>query len=64
MIYIVSYENDCVDCGLPCFDSCPHKRVPHYYCDECGDEAKIYNWDETGQQLCIRCVEERLEVVQ
>lgn len=60
---MVVYENDCVDCGLPCFDSCKWKHNPHYYCDECDDETKIYNWDETGQQLCIRCIEKRLERV-
>lgn len=63
MIYIVCYENDCVDCGLPCFDSCPYKRVPHYCCDECGAEEKIYYWDETGQELCISCIEKLLDPV-
>lgn len=56
MIYIVCYENDCVDCGLPCFDSCPYKRVPHYYCDGCGDEVfYLYIYDD-GSELCADCL--------
>ena len=61
MIYIVCYENNCVDCGLPCFDSCPYKRVPHYYCDECGIEDQLYFYD--GEELCHDCIMERLEKV-
>ena len=56
-------ENDCVDCGLPCLgEGCPYRNVPHYYCDKCGDEAPLYHYD--GEELCINCIEEKLEKVE
>lgn len=55
-------ENDCVDCGLPCLgDACRYRNVTHYYCDECGEEKQLYNFD--GEELCIDCIENRLEKV-
>ena len=61
MIYT---ENECVDCGLPCiYESCPYWAVTRCYCDCCGDECDVlYWWD--GQQLCLDCIEERLERVE
>jgi hypothetical protein len=60
-------ENDCVDCGKPCFSSCPYKAVPHYYCDNCGDEVEsdeLFKWNN-GEDWCKECiindVEEDLE---
>ena len=59
---MVRYENDCVDCGLPCLgESCPNRNVPHYYCDACGDETQLYEYE--GQQLCIGCIERMLPKV-
>lgn len=60
---MLSYENDCVDCGLPCLhSSCRYWRVPHFYCDKCGDETdKLYEYD--GQELCEECVLSVLPVV-
>lgn len=57
-------ENECVDCGLPCiFESCKYFRVTRLYCDECGDEQEdLYHFD--GQELCIDCIEKRLERVE
>lgn len=53
------YEDECCDCGLPCIgDACKYKNVPHLYCDECGDEAALYEFD--GRELCIRCIEHML----
>lgn len=60
---MIKYENDCCGCavpGYPCTGE--HKRVPHYYCDECKDETTIYEYD--GRQLCIDCIEKGLEVVE
>lgn len=55
-------ENECVDCGLPCLgNSCPNRNVPRFYCDDCGDEAQLYDFD--GEELCISCIEKRLDKV-
>ena len=36
---MIQYENECVNCGLPCLEqACPYKNVAHYYCDNCGSE--------------------------
>lgn len=57
------YENECVDCGLPCIgDACPHRKVPHYYCDECDEEETLYYFE--GRELCINCIINMLEKVE
>ena len=59
---MIRYENDCVDCGLPCLgDSCPHRNVPHYYCDECEEETDIYEFED--EQLCVDCIVKRLRKI-
>lgn len=56
------YENECVDCGLPCIgEACPHKRVLRLYCDKCNEEETLYYYD--GKELCISCIEKTLEKV-
>lgn len=53
------HEDDCVGCppGLGCLgDGCPHRNVPHWFCDECEAEVsrkelRILN----GKQLCWDC---------
>lgn len=54
---MIEYVNECVGCaevGLPCMGrSCPNRRVPHYYCDECGEEAVLSEYD--GMELCCKC---------
>lgn len=60
---MTKYENECVDCGLPCLgNSCPNRNVLRYYCDQCEDEAKLYHFD--GEELCLNCIEEKLDVVE
>ena len=64
---MVIYENECCDCavpGYPCLgNSCPNRHVKHYYCDDCRDDVeKLYRFD--GEELCIDCIEKRLEVVE
>lgn len=55
-------ENDCVGCELPCLGySCPYRNVIHFYCDDCGDEKQLYEFD--GEELCIDCIEKRLKKV-
>lgn len=59
---MIKLENDCVCCGLPCLgNDCPHRNVPHFYCDECGDETDLYHFDD--EQLCMSCIKKRLEPV-
>ena len=56
-------ENDCVDCSLPCLgDICPKRNVPHYYCDYCGSEEKLYHYDD--DELCEECLLKQFEVVE
>lgn len=61
---MVKYENDCVGCPAErlCLDSCPYRKLPHLYCDKCGEEAeKLYNLD--GENLCEECVLDSLDTV-
>lgn len=62
---MIKYEDECVGCsalGLPCYGiTCPNRNVPHLYCDECGEEAELYEFD--GEELCLDCIEKRLTKV-
>lgn len=60
---MIKYENQCVDCGLPCMgNDCKYRHVPVYICDCCGDEAvDLYMYDD--EELCIDCIISRLEKV-
>ena len=49
-------------CGLPCFSSCPYLNVTRYYCDECGDEAILYE-TEYGE-LCAECLLKKFPTVE
>ncbi len=56
-------ENECVDCGLPCIgDSCQHRRVTRFYCDECGEEAQLYEYED--RQLCGDCLLNEFKIVE
>ena len=59
-------EDECVCCDLPCLgSSCPNRNVKRYYCDCCGDEVEygeLYEFD--GEELCLSCIEERLDKVE
>lgn len=63
---MIRYENECVGCPqeMGCIgESCPFLNVPRLYCDECDDEQDVlYWWDD--EQLCLDCVEARLERVE
>lgn len=58
-------ENDCCGCavpGYPCLGSgCKLRNAIHYYCDDCGDETQLYEFNE--QELCIECIETMLEKI-
>lgn len=65
---MVVTENECCDCavpGYPCLGSeCPNRHVKHYCCDKCGEEVEqgeLYSY--CGEELCIDCIKEDLEVV-
>lgn len=58
---MVKIENECVGCDTYCIN-CGAKSVPHYYCDDCGDEVTLYDFDD--KELCIRCVEKRLDIIE
>lgn len=59
-------ENDCCDCATPNYpcigNLCPYSQVPHWYCDECGEETQLYHYED--QELCIECIENKLEKVE
>ena len=57
-------ESGCVDCGLPClYSACPYYEVVVHECDECEEQCVVlYHFD--GQELCIDCIKQRLEVVE
>ena len=60
---MVRIENECCDCDLPCiYESCPFWAVKRLYCDECEEENQLYWFDD--QQLCLDCIEARLERVE
>ena len=60
---MVKYEDECLHCDTFCIgDGCPNRRVPHCYCDRCGEEEKLYEFD--GMQLCSDCVLSELEEVE
>lgn len=59
---MIKTENECVDCGLPCLgDGCRYRNVKRMYCDNCNAEEQLYYFD--GEELCLECIEERLEKV-
>ena len=60
---MIRFENECVGCEWPCiYEACPYWAVARTYCDECEEENQLYWWDE--QQLCLGCIEARLERVE
>ena len=63
---MVKYENECVDCavpGYPCRGSaCELRKVAHYYCDKCGTEDTLYEYE--GQELCGECLLEEVPTVE
>ena len=62
---MVKIENDCCNCATgsyPCLgNSCPRRNAKHYYCDKCGEEDLLYDFD--GQELCVDCILGQLEIV-
>lgn len=61
------YEDECVGCPkeIGCFGmSCPNRRVPHYYCDECQDEFETSElYDFYGDMLCKDCLINHFKII-
>ena len=59
-------ENECCGCATenyPCLgNSCPRRNVKRFYCDKCREERTLYHFE--GEELCISCIIDRLEVVE
>ena len=58
-------ENECVGCpdGMGCLGvSCPNRNVPRFYCDNCGAEETLYEFE--GGEFCIECIKDMLNVVE
>lgn len=58
-------ENECVGCPkeMGCLGSaCPYVDVPHYYCDYCEKEEKLYHYN--GYEICEECLLKEFEVVE
>lgn len=58
---MVIFENDCVDCALPCIN-CGRKHSPHFYCDKCKEEFyghELYDCD--GDMYCESCLLESFD---
>lgn len=51
---MIRYENECVDCGFPCYDCRYRRQVKHLYCDTCGQEVDTLYWVD-GDQVCKDC---------
>ena len=60
-------ENECVGCpsDLGCMGSaCPNRNVPHYDCDECGEElapGELYDYE--GEMLCSKCLLDKFTTI-
>lgn len=59
-------EDECVGCdsmGLNCLgNACRYKNVVRFYCDRCGEETKLYYYDD--KELCAECLLKEFEVVE
>lgn len=56
---MIKYENECVGCPdwMGCVgSSCSYANVPHFICDNCGQEAGSL-FDTDDGQLCYDCVD-------
>lgn len=61
---MVSYENQCVDCGRPCMgNSCPYRNVKVLTCDICKSEVdRLYKF--YGDEICEDCLLDSCEVIE
>lgn len=56
------YENECVGCytvGLHCLGAnCRNRNVPHWYCDKCKNEDRLFHFED--RELCAGCIVEEV----
>ena len=58
-----TYTNECAGCGLPClYASCPYYNVERFFCDECGDEGTLREYD--GRELCESCLLKKFSIIE
>lgn len=51
------YENECVDCGLPCLGAaCPNRNVLYIDCDKCDEPITDDVFKYNSKELCKDCV--------
>lgn len=58
-------ENECVGCPpeMGCLgSSCPNRNVERFYCDDCGAEETLYDYD--GEEICKDCLLKKFSVVE
>ena len=61
----IRYEDDCCHCAVPNYPCTgEHKHVPHYDCDDCGEEfypSELYHYED--QMLCVDCLIKQFQKV-
>ena len=59
----VTFENECVGCPpeIGCLgDSCPNRKVAHYFCDKCDAEVSLEDlYEVDDEDLCEDCLKEK-----
>lgn len=57
---MIKIEDDCVGCPQGCI-RCGRKKVPHLYCDSCGEECdELYKVHH--DQFCKDCTLKELQI--
>lgn len=63
---VKKYIDECCDCAVPGYPcppgGCDRRHVPHYYCDKCGEEATLYDYE--GAELCGECLLDTVPTVE
>ena len=68
---MIKFEDECCGCAsesYPCLgSSCKNRNVPHFYCDECGEECNtddLYVYSEYDKLLCKFCLVDKFKTVE
>lgn len=58
---MIQFEDECVGCPQGCI-SCGRKHVPHFYCDNCGEEIDLDDlYKDDDEMLCRDCILSRFQ---